>query len=117
MLSYSTPAILRALQSTGKLGQIQVIGFDVNDQTLEGIEAGHVFATIMQDQFGCGYHTVRLLAETARGDRSGLPTFQRRTLPVEVINRNNVDSIRALVHEEGIMPQPAPATQPAASAG
>ncbi|WP_428938017.1 substrate-binding domain-containing protein [Fontivita pretiosa] len=117
MLSYSTPAILKALQTTGKLGQIKVVGFDVNDQTLEGIEAGHVFATIMQDQFGCGYHTVRLLAETARGDRSGLPTFQRRTLPVEVINRDNVDTIRALVHEEGIMPAPSPATQPAAGAG
>ena len=80
--------MLKALEQAGKLGQVKVVGFDNHPETLAGIEDGHVAATIVQDQFGCGFHTVRILAEAARGDRSGLPMFQRRTLPVEIITKD-----------------------------
>jgi ribose transport system substrate-binding protein len=88
--AYSTPAVLKALEQAGKAGQVRVVGFDNHADTLAGIDNGKVFATIVQDQFGCGFHTVRILAETARGDRSGLPMFQRRTLPVEIITKDNL---------------------------
>jgi ribose transport system substrate-binding protein len=91
---YTTPALLRALAEANKTGQIKVVGFDTNPETLAGIEAGNVYATIAQDQYGCGYHTVRILAENARGNHSGLPMFQRRTLPVEVITRDNLPAAR-----------------------
>lgn len=100
LLGYSTPALLKALEQTGSTGKIQVVGFDQAEATLNGIENGHVFASILQDQFGCGFQTVRILAENARGNRSGLPMFQRRTLPCEVINRDNVASIRSLLASE-----------------
>jgi ribose transport system substrate-binding protein len=90
--AFSTPAVLKALEQAGKLGQIKVVGFDNHPETLAGIEKGHVAATIVQDQFGCGFHTVRILAEAARGDRSGLPMFQRRTLPVEIITSENLQA-------------------------
>ena len=102
--AYSTPAVLKALEQSGKLGQIQVVGFDIDPATLAGIEQGHVYSTIVQDQFGCGFHAVRILAENARGNSSALPLFQRRTLPVEVVNKANVAAWRG---------QLAPATQPA----
>jgi ribose transport system substrate-binding protein len=86
----STPAVLKALEQAGKLGQVKVVGFDNHPDTLAGIENGNVFATIVQDQFGCGFHTVRILAEAARGDRSSLPMFRRRTLPVEIITKENL---------------------------
>src|SRR5688572_7724293 len=88
--AYSTPAVLKALQQTGQLGKVKVVGFDNHADTLAGIENDHVFATIVQDQFGCGFHTVRILAEAARGNRSGLPMFQRRTLPVEIVTKENL---------------------------
>lgn len=93
--AFSTPAVLKALNQAGKLGQVQVVGFDNHAETLQGIGAGHVFATVVQDQFGCGFHTVRILAETARGNRSGLPMFQRRTLPVEIITKENLGAAYA----------------------
>ena len=102
--AYSTPAILRALDQSKKLGKVQVVGFDNAPETVAGIEAGNVFATIVQDQFGAGFHSVRILAENARGDKSGLPMFERRTLPVEVVNRENVSAARRQLN---------PATQPA----
>jgi ribose transport system substrate-binding protein len=90
--AYSTPAVLKALEQSAKLGEVKVVGFDNHADTLDGIEKGNVFATIVQDQFGCGFHTVRILAEAARGDRSGLPMFQRRTLPVEIITKENLQA-------------------------
>jgi len=90
--AYSTPAVLKALDQAKKLGQVKVVAFDTQPETLTGIENGNVQATIMQDQFGCGFHTVRILAEAARGDRSSLPLFRRRTLPVEIITKENLQA-------------------------
>ena len=92
--AYSTPAVLKALEQAGKLGQVQVVGFDTHPDTLAGIEAGNVFATVVQDQWGCGFHTVRILAENSRGNTTGLPMFQRRTLPVEIVTKSNVAAVR-----------------------
>ncbi|HRK30163.1 MAG TPA: substrate-binding domain-containing protein [Tepidisphaeraceae bacterium] len=100
LLGYSTPAILKALEAGGKQGQIKVVGFDNAEETLAGIEAGHVHASILQDQFGAGYQAVRILADNARGNRTGLPIFQRRTLPCEVINVENVKAMRAQLKAE-----------------
>jgi len=94
LLGYSAPAILDALDQTGNTGKIQVVGFDNNEKTVAGIAAGNVYATILQDQFGCGQQTVRILAETARGDKSGLPVFQKRTLPVDVVTKDNVAALQ-----------------------
>lgn len=94
LLGYSTPALLKALQETGNLGRIKVVGFDAADATLDGIEAGHVAATIVQDQYGFGFHSVRILAENASGNTAGLPLFQRRTLPCEQVTRENVAAVR-----------------------
>ena len=106
--AYSTPAILRALEQGKKLGQVKVVGFDNAPETIAGIEAGNVAAAIVQDQFGAGFHAVRILSENARGDRSGLPMFQRRTLPVEVVTFENVGAARGQLN---------PATQPAGNPG
>jgi ribose transport system substrate-binding protein len=94
LLAYSTPALLEALKQTDKLGKIQIVGFDVQPQTLDAIDAGHVYATVMQDQFGLGFHTVRILAENARGFKMGLPTFQVRSLPTEIVTKTNLAAVR-----------------------
>jgi ribose transport system substrate-binding protein len=92
--AYSTPAVLKALEQSNQLGKVQVVAFDADPATLSGIENGHVYATIVQDQFGCGFQAVRILAEKARGNASALPLFQRRTLPVEVVTKANVAALR-----------------------
>jgi len=114
---YSAPNILKALEQSGMPGKVIVIGFDANPDTLAGIEAGTINSSILQDQFGCGFHAVRILAENARGNRSGLPMFQRRTLPVEIINKENVAAMRAqLAGEKNPAAAPAPTSQQAANA-
>lgn len=113
--NYSAPRAVLALQKAGKLDQIKIVGFDADKDTLAGIEDGHIAASILQDQYGTGFHAVRILAENARGDKSGLPMFHRRTMPVEVINKDNVTSVREQLGGGstgggGAAPAPAPAT-------
>ena len=119
--SHNAPALAKAIEQSGKLGQVKIVGFDADKETLDGIEAGHIHATIMQDQHGCGFQTVRILAENARGDTSGLPMFQRRTLPVEPVTKANIASVKAHLEGKPLPPQPAPSapptTAPSESAG
>ena len=72
---------------------------------------GTFYSTIAQDQFGCGFRTDHILAEAARGNTSGLPIFQRRTLPVEVINKDNVDR---MLNQTSLTDPEHPTTQAAA---
>lgn len=102
LLGYSTPAVLKALEDAGKLGSIKVVGFDADPQTLAGIEAGHVDATILQDQYGFGFQSVRILAENARGTSAGLPMFQRRTLPCEIVHAGNLGTVKAQLASSSI---------------
>jgi hypothetical protein len=51
---------------------------------------------------------VRILAETARGDQSGLPIFQKRTLPVEMITRENVVAVQGQMSGANPTTNPAP---------
>ena len=103
-LGYQTPALLKALEQAGKLGQVRIIGFDADERTLAGIEAGHVFATIVQDQFACGYQAVRILADELRGNRGGLPLFQTYPLAVHAVTKDNLTEARAQLASAGAAP-------------
>jgi ribose transport system substrate-binding protein len=94
LVSYSAPTAAEALKKAGRLGQVKVVGFDVDERTLAGIEAGEIAATLMQDQYGLGYHAVRILAAEAHGNRGELPAFQAHTLPCRLITKDNVNEVR-----------------------
>lgn len=94
LLSYSAPAILKSLEGAGKLGAVKIVGMDAAPETLAGIESGNIVASVLQDQYGFGFHAVRILAENARGETGGgLNLFSRRTLPCEVVQQSNVDAV------------------------
>jgi ribose transport system substrate-binding protein len=110
IFAYTTPALLKALEQSNKLGQIKLVGFDVNEQTLKGIEAGNVAATIAQDQYSTGFESVRILADAARGNRAGLPAFQMHYLGCTTVTRDNLADVRqSLKNPRGAAPASAPA--------
>ena len=94
LFASNAPAVLKALEQKNKLGKIQVVGFDFNDETLAGIESGNVYASIMQDPYTIGFETVRILADLARGNRSRLPMFQTWHLSCDPITKANVGEVR-----------------------
>jgi ribose transport system substrate-binding protein len=93
--AYNPPAMLKALQqavAVGKVkkGQVALVGFDENEETLAGISSGDVYGTIVQNPYKFGYEAVRILSSLVRGDRSVLPKDGILYIPHRVIKKDNV---------------------------
>lgn len=89
--SYNTPAILNAAKDAGKLGKVKIIGFDEDDQTLQGVKDGNVFATVVQQPYGFTKDAVKRMALILIGDKSQIPPDKRAIFPTQVINQENVE--------------------------
>lgn len=89
--SYNAPAILAAVKDAGKLGQVKIVAFDEDDQTLQGVKDGHVFATVVQQPFGFTYEAVKRMVLAVRGDKSQIPADGKIIYPTQVIQADNVD--------------------------
>lgn len=89
--SYNTPAILNAVRDAGKLGKIAIIGFDEEDQTLQGIKDGHIFGTVVQQPYGFTRDAVRRMVLSIRGDQSQIPADKKAIFPTQKIQKDQVD--------------------------
>jgi ribose transport system substrate-binding protein len=88
---YNPPTILSAVKDAGKQGRVRIVGFDEHDNTLLGIKEGHIYGTVVQQPFEFGYQSVKLMAELAKGNRSGLPADGTRHVPHLIIKKDNVE--------------------------
>lgn len=89
--SYNGPAILEAVKSADKVGKIKIVCFDDDKNTLEGIKAGSIFATVAQQPYEYGYQGMQLIAKILRGDRSVIPEDKKVIIPSVIINRDNLE--------------------------
>lgn len=89
--SYNAPAILNAVKDAGKLGKIKIIAFDEDDQTLQGVKDGHIFATVVQQPFGFTYEAVKRMVLAIRGDKSQIPADGKIIYPTQVVQKDNVE--------------------------
>jgi ribose transport system substrate-binding protein len=95
LFEYNPPLILEALDRSGKLGKVQVIGFDEAEATLEGIKAGHVYGTIVQNPYMYGYKSIEVLNELKKGNKSIIPADKFINIPARAIKKNNVAEFQA----------------------
>jgi ribose transport system substrate-binding protein len=91
LFAYNPPICLDAVRDAGKLGQIKIVAFDENDDTLKGIKDGHIVGTIVQNPYKYGYESVRILAALARGDQGVLPKDGFLSVPERTITKDTVD--------------------------
>src|ERR1700759_5205684 len=89
--SYNTPRIYEVLKEAGKLGKIQIIGFDEDPITLGGVKEGAIAGTVVQQPFEWGYQGMKLMAKYLEGDKSGIPANGIIIVPGKVIDKSNVD--------------------------
>jgi ribose transport system substrate-binding protein len=97
--SYNGPAILNAVREAGKVGKVKIIAFDEADETLAGISAGAIEATVVQQPYEFGYQAIYKMAQAAHGDRSFIPASKQIIVPTLVVNRGNVDTFTTRINE------------------
>ncbi len=95
LFEYEPPLLLDAVKSAGKLGQVQVVAFDENPQTLQGIVDGHVHGTVVQNPFEYGRASVELLGKLlqepdAQRRQALLPAGGFLNIPARKIQADNV---------------------------
>ena len=89
--SYNGPAIVNAVKESSKVGQIKIVCFDEEDETLQGVKDGAIFATVVQQPYQFGYQAMQLMAKVLRGDRSVIPDSRQIFVPTLAIDQAGVD--------------------------
>src|ERR1043165_2090077 len=89
--AYNGPAILSAVKAANKLGQVKIIAFDEQDETLAGVREGSIEGTVVQQPYQFGYQSVKMMAQIIGGDRSMIPAGKQIFVPTRVIRKDNVD--------------------------
>jgi ribose transport system substrate-binding protein len=97
--SYNAPAILNAVRDAGKIGQVKIIAFDEDDETLTGVKEGAITGTVVQQPYEFGYRSITLLAKAVAGDRSGIPASRQLFVPTMIIRADNVDGFRTSLNQ------------------
>ena len=90
LFAYNPPLILEAVRQAGRVGEIAVVGFDEADQTLQAIQDGVIYGTVVQDPYRYGYESVRVLAALVRADRTVIPASGFLVVPARQIRRDSV---------------------------
>ena len=89
--AYNGPAILSAVQDAQKVGQVKIVAFDEEDQTLAGVKDGSIYATIVQQPYEFGYQAIRMMSTVLDGDKSAIPASKKVFIPTLVIKKDGVD--------------------------
>lgn len=95
LFGYNPPQILSVVREAEKLGEIKIVAFDEDDETLQGIVDGHIYGTVVQNPYRYGYDSIRVLAGLARGDKSVIPEGEYLNIPARQIRKDNVDEFWA----------------------
>ncbi len=97
--SYNGPAILNAVRDAGKTGQVKIIAFDEEDETLTGIKDGAIYGTVVQQPYEFGYQAIKLMAAALKGDRSGIPANKQMFVPTKVIKKDTVEEFTKQINQ------------------
>lgn len=97
--SYNGPAILNAVKESNKVGQVKIIAFDEEDETLAGVKQGAIYATVVQQPFEFGYQAIKLMHQYLNGDKSGIPANKQVFVPTLVIKQDGVDAFTQKINQ------------------
>ena len=102
LYGYNAPHCLEALKDAEKrgtkvLGKVKIFGFDGDPSTLEGVKAGYIEGTVVQQPFEFGYQSMKTLKALHEGQtvasRDGIID-----IPVKIITKDAADSYQKQVN-------------------
>ena len=94
--SYHGPAILTAVRSAGKAGQVKIVCFDEDNETLEGIVAGDIVGTIVQRPLVIGASSVFRMGLYLRGEKEQLAGGKIFIPSQAITTKEGVEQFKAL---------------------
>jgi ribose transport system substrate-binding protein len=97
--SYNGPAIVNAVRDAGKIGQVKIVAFDEDAETLAGVKSGAIVGTVVQQPFEFGYQAITRLAKVVQGDRSGIPASHQIFIPTRVIRQADVAAFQSSLNQ------------------
>jgi ribose transport system substrate-binding protein len=97
--SYNGPAILNAIKDANKVGQVKIICFDEEDETLAGVKDGSIYATVVQQPFEFGYQSVKIMAQILGGDKSAIPANKQINVPTLIIKKDSVEDFQKKISQ------------------
>ena len=90
--SYNGPAIAAAIDGAGKKGKVLAAVFDQEQGTLDGVKAGTITCTVVQDPFGFAYKACQELHDMAvQGPAFKVPSDHKVPYPVKTVDGSNID--------------------------
>lgn len=95
--AYHGGIILKELRASDLIGKLPVVVFDTEQETLDGIENGDIYATVAQDPYQYGYEAVRILADYCRRSEPSLPLIGARstvTIGAQAVRKDNLQAFR-----------------------
>jgi ribose transport system substrate-binding protein len=102
MNSYHGPLLVKLLEEKDRLGKLKLVTFDDDPKTLAGVEAGHIYATVVQDPYLYGYKAVEWLATVCRGHEGLRPLDRSRStysVNTQSVRRQNLEDLRRQINE------------------
>src|ERR1044072_3596998 len=90
--SYNGPGSMPAVREANKLDKVKIIAFDEEDETLNGIKNGAIYATVVQQPFEFGFRSMELMSKIINGDKSGIPASKQIFVPTKAIKKDNVEA-------------------------
>lgn len=70
--NYNGPAILNAVRGAGMTGKVKIVCFDENAETLDGVAAGDIYGTVVQQPYEFGKQAITRMAKHLNGDKEAL---------------------------------------------
>jgi ribose transport system substrate-binding protein len=99
LYNYNGPAILSAVKDAGKVGQVKIVCFDEEEDTLAGVKDGSIYGTVVQQPFEFGRQAITDMAKYIRGDKSVVPDGKKIIIPTLEITKSTVDDFSKRLHE------------------
>jgi len=96
---YQGPAVLTAVRQAGKAGQVKIVCFEDYNETLDGIAAGDIYGTIVQNPLKIGYQTILRMDKYLRGDKTQFDGG-KILIPSQAITKANVEDYLAVQKNE-----------------
>ena len=95
LFAYNPPIALEVITQAGKLNDIRIFGFDEAEETLQAIQDGRIYGTVVQDPYAYGYRSIQMLHDLYKGQMDVIPGDKFINIPARIIRSDSVVSFWA----------------------